>query len=314
MGAFLRNRSTFYVLRSTPGNNPRTESHKYPPAVSKAAAVGALSVIIVLGAGTAAAQEEVTALADPETGAIELPDVGPRPPYPQAHLWRPLTLRQWQVEALADGRSAFDAGAVWHPSDVVFGASLGFLEQLQATVTLDLRAARAPGAANPEVAYAMDVGGTYAVYTTGDDVLSAAGALDLWIPLQATAAQTSMPPADPPYPTLVPLLQAVWRIVQPFGLRVALSLPVTLSSKATEILSLIVRPEVQPLDWLWLDVGAGISLRGSRDLLVPLDFELGLTPWRHFDVFASFGFPDLVGFGVGHRTLIMGLRVRPQDL
>jgi len=280
-------------------------------------------VLLIVDTLPARAQEEATTHLDPATGAIELPDAGPQPPYPQAHLWRPLALEQWQVELVVDGRMSLDTGTVAHPSDVIFGASLGVIDQLQATVNLDLRAARAPNAANPEVAYALEVGGAYAVLTSGTGALSAAGGLSLWIPLQGsdTLPVTSMlqgawrviAPQAPPYPTLVPTLQAVWRIVGAFGLRMVLAFPVTLKDNPAEILSFVLRPEVQPLDGLWLNVGAGIALVGSDDLLAPLDFELGFTPWRYFDVFASLVFPDLQGLGVDARTLTVGLRVRPQD-
>ncbi len=279
--------------------------------------------LLSLPATPARAQEEVTAYPDPGTGAVELPDPGPQPPYPQAHLWRPLALEQWQVELVVDGRLSLDTGAVAHPSDVIVGASLGIIDQLQATVNLDLRAARAPAAADPEVAYALEVGGAYAVFTSGTGALSAAGGLSIWIPLQGSDSlpATSMlqgvwrgiAPQAPPYPTLAPTLQAVWRIAYAFGLRVLLALPVTLKDKPTEILSFVVRPEVQPLDWLWLSVGAGIALAGTSDLLAPFDVELGFTPWRYFDVFGSLVFPDLSGLGVDARTLTVGLRVRPQD-
>ena len=279
--------------------------------------------LLLLRVGTAKAQEEVTSFPDPETGAVEMPDPGPQPPYPQAHLWRPLALEQWQVELVVDGRMSLDTGAVAHPSDVIFGASFGIIDQLQATVNLDLRAARAPDAANPEVAYALEVGGAYAVLTSGTEAFSAAGGLSIWIPLQGsdTRPVTSMlqgvwrdiAPQAPPYPTLVPTLEAVWRIASAFGLRMVLALPVTLKDNPAEILSFVLRPEVQPLDWLWLSVGAGIALAGSDDLLAPLDFELGLTPWRYFDVFASLVFPDLQESGVDVRTLTVGLRVRPQE-
>jgi hypothetical protein len=310
MGAILRN-----------GHWPLAIGHWFRTRLRSAAFLS--SGLLSLQAATAKAQAEATEVPDQATGAVEMPDPGPQPPYPQAHLWRPLALDQWQVEVVVDGRMSLDTGAVAHPSDVIFGASLGVIDQLQATVNLDLRATRTPEAANPEVAYALEVGGAYAVFTSGTGALSAAGGLSIWIPLQGSDSlpATSMlqgvwrgiAPQAPPYPTLVTTLQAVWRIVSAFGLRMVLALPVTLKDNPAEILSFVVRPEVQPLDWLWLNVGAGIALAGSDDLLAPLDFELGFTPWRYFDVFASLVFPDLQESGVDVRTLTVGLRVRPQD-
>jgi hypothetical protein len=308
MGAVLTDRSSSFVLRSSFGNG--IVAHTLP-------------ILALFCPGPATAQDEVTVIPDPATGTVAMPDPGPQPPYPQAHLWRPLALDQWQVELVVDGRMSLDTGAVAHPSDVIFGASLGIVDQLQASVNLDLRAARAPDAVNPEVAYALEVGGAYAVLTSGTGALSAAGGLSIWIPLQGSDSRpaTSMlqgvwrgiAPQAPPYPTLVPTIQAVWRIVSAFGLRLVLALPVTLKDNPAEILSFFVRPEVQPLDWLWLSAGAGIALAGSDNLLAPLDFELGFTPWRYFDVFASLVFPDLQELGVDARTLTVGLRVRPQD-
>jgi len=160
----------------------------------------------------------------------------------------------------------------------------------------------------------MEVGGTYAVFSSGTGVFSVAGTLSLWIPILApgnlTALPTTIPAVDPPKLTLFPTLFGVWRIVRPFGLRMTLSLPVTLAESPSEVLSLFLRPEVQPLDWLWLNVGAGIALSNGDDLLVPLDFELGVTPWGPLDLYASFAFPDLQGLGAEQRLLMVGARFR----
>ncbi|MBI5499990.1 MAG: hypothetical protein HY907_07085 [Deltaproteobacteria bacterium] len=258
--------------------------------------------------------------ADPDTAAVALPDPGPRPGYPQAHLWRPLAFEQWQVELAADGRLGLDAAAEWKPSDVVFGGSLGLLDELQAGVLLDLRAAPEPGAAE-RVAHALELEATYAVFTSGAQHLALAGSIWFWITLR-----------EDPALVLAPTVFGVWRVVDMFGFRAALSVPVRLQIKQDEqiwveipgafstalrfdagadtALLFVLRPEFQPLDWLWVAVGAGVAARGTDDVVVPLDFELGLTPWGPIDVFANFAFPDLQSIGTDKRTLTVGLRGR----
>jgi hypothetical protein len=281
----------------------------------------------VVLAGDAFAQEEVTATADPQTGEVRLPDPGPQPGYPQAHLWRPLALDQWQVEIPAEARLGLDSAATLQPIDVVFGASLGVLDQLQTSVLLDLRAASAPALPSPpapasaaevRIAHAMEFEATYAVYTSGTSAFSLAGSVWFWLTLRPD-----------PVLLLAPTLVGVWRIVPFFGLRAALTVPLTLQIKqnesvavdvtsalsvpyqaiagAKEAVLFILRPEFQPFDWMWLGVGAGIGVRGSDDLIVPLDFELGFTPWGPIDVYANFTFPDLQSLGAETRTLTLGL-------
>jgi hypothetical protein len=267
-----------------------------------------------------AAQEEVTATADPQTGEVRLPDPGPQPGYPQAHLWRPLALEQWQVEIPVETRLGLDSGATLEPIDVVFGASLGVLDQLQTSVLLDLRAAADP-AGDARIAHAMEMEATYAVYTSGTSAFSLAGSVWFWLTLRPD-----------PVLLLAPTLVGVWRIVPLFGLRAALTVPLTLQIKqnesvvvditsalsapyqaiagAKEAVLFVLRPEFQPFEWMWLGVGAGIGVRGSDDLIVPLDFELGFTPWGPIDVYANFTFPDIQSLGPETRTLTLGLRGR----
>jgi hypothetical protein len=294
----------------------------------------------VVPAKSAFAQEEVTVTADPETGEVRLPDPGPQPGYPQAHLWRPLALEQWQVEIPAEARLGLDSGATLEPIDVVFGASLGVLDQLQTSVLLDLRAAPAPATPSPpapasaaevRIAQAMEFEATYAVYTSGTSAFSLAGSVWFWLTLRPD-----------PVLLLAPTLVGVWRIARLFGLRAALTVPLTLQIKGTkddlgnwlwresvvvditsalsapyqaiagakEAVLFVLRPEFQPFEWMWLGVGAGIGVRGSDDLIVPLDFELGFTPWGPIDVYANFVFPDIQSLGPDSRMLTLGLRGR----
>ena len=270
---------------------------------------------------------------DGDAGAVELPDPGPRPGYPQAHLWRPLALEQWQVEIAADGRLGLDAGAVLEPADVVFGASLGVLDALQAGVLLDLRATPELGAPG-RLAHALEMEATYAVFTSGNGAFGLAGSIWFWITLRENPALV-----------LAPTVFGVWRIVDMLGLRAALSVPVRLQTMRPEyfwvdipgalstpvhfecapldpttgestgpcadtVLLFVLRPEFQPVDWLWLGVGVGVAARGADDVIVPLDFELGLTPWGPLDVLVNFAFPDLQSLGADKRTLTVGLRGR----
>lgn len=257
------------------------------------------ALVLALRAAPGAAQEPVTAEPDPATGRIELPDPGPRPSYPQAHLWRPLALPSWHVELAADARLGMDVGTEAQPVDAVVGFALGLVENLQASAAIELRAAGAAGATGADVVHATQVGGTYAVYSLGTGALTVAGSLDLWIPIQAGGDLV-----------LIPTIHGVWRIVDSFGVRAALSIPFTLTSEPRETLSVLLRPEVQPLDWLWLSVGSGVALANSEDLIVPLDFELGFTPWGPIDILARFAFPDLQSIGLDHRELTAGLRGR----
>jgi hypothetical protein len=262
--------------------------------------VAIFSCLLPLVSAPVAAQEPGVARPDPATGRIELPAPGPRPGWPQAHLWRPLALESWQFETSVEGRLGLDAGDELRPSDVVLGVSLGTVANLQADASFELRAAQAPDATGDDIAHAAQAGGTYVAYTSGTSMLSAAGSLALWIPIQAAEDLA-----------LVPTIFGVVRLARPFGFRVALSLPVTLTSDPQEVLSFVLRPEVQPLAWLWLDVGAGVALAGADDLLVPLDFEIGLTPWTPLDLVASFAFPDLEGSGPDCRSVKVAVRFRP---
>ena len=268
----------------------------------------------------ASAQEEVVQRADPDTAEVALPDPGPQPGYPQNQLWRPLALEQWQVELAVDGRLGLDAGAALEPTDVVFGGALGVLEGLQASVMLDLRAAPEPGGP-ARVAQALEMEATYAVFTSGAQSFALAGSIWLWLTLR-----------EDPALVLAPTVFGVWRIAGWFGLRAALSVPLRLQIKQGEqvwvdvpgafstslrfddgadtALLFVLRPQFQPLDWLWVAVGAGVAARGTDDVIVPLDFELGLTPWGPIDVFANFAFPDLQSIGIDKRTLTVGLRGR----
>lgn len=267
----------------------------------------------------AAAQEPVQATSNPATGEFELPDPGPPPPYPQARLWRPLALTPWEAELAADGVLGLDAGSELEPTDVVVGVALGLVERVQADLSLQLRAAPAPGAAEPDVAYAMEFGGTYAFFSGGTSAFAAAGSLAVWMPLEAWGEQPVR---------IEPTLFGVWRAVRWFGLWAALALPFSIADDSqenappVEMLTLLsVRPQLQPLDWLWFSAEAGIGLRGGDDLVVPLELTLGVTPWSPFDLVATFSFPDLKldqptepGVppveGPDHRRLTVGLRVR----
>lgn len=253
------------------------------------------------------------------TGEIALPDPGPPPPYPQALLRRPLSLPPWEAELVVDGVLGLDAGFETEPTDVVFGTALGILDRLQAELLLDLRAVRSPGAPEPDVAHAMEVGGTYAFFSGGTGDLAAAGSLAVWIPLEAWGEQAVR---------VEPTLCGVWRIAWWFGVWGTLALPFTVADESREnappvevLTQVSVRPHLQPLDWLWVAAEAGVGLRGRDDLVVPLDLTLGVTPWSPFDLVATFSFPDLqqdedaepgapAVEGPEHRRLTVGLRVR----
>lgn len=284
--------------------------------------VRSAGLVLVLGSlwsVPAAGQEPSRSIADPVTGELELPEPGPPPSYPQSRLSRSLALPQWEAELVVDGVLGLDGGHVTAPTDVVFGTALGIVAHVQAEVLLDLRAVPAPGAAEPDVAYGMQVGGTYAFYSSGTSTLAAAGSLAVWIPLEAWGEQ----------PVRVePTLYGVWRIVPWLGLWGALALPFTVADDSlenlppVEVLTLLkVRPHLQPLDWLWFAVESGIGLRGRDNLVVPVELTLGLTPWSPFDLVATFAFPDLKvdeaaepgvppTEGADHRRLTLGLRVR----
>jgi hypothetical protein len=267
----------------------------------------------------AAGEEPVYTRADPVTGEIELPDPGPPPTYPQSQLDRSLSLPQWEAELIVDGVLGLGAGVESEPTDIVFGTALGIVDRVQAELTLDLRAVRAPGTAEPDVAYALEVGGTYAFLSTGTGNLAAAGSLAVWIPLEAWGDQPVQ---------IDPELYAVWRAASWFGLWGVLALPFTIADASEEnappvvVLTLLtVRPHLQPLDWLWFSAESGIGLRGGDDLVVPLELTLGVTPWSPFDLVATFSFPDLKidavvepgvppAEGPDHRRLTVGLRVR----
>lgn len=275
--------------------------------------------MLSLSPGSAAAQDSVPATADPVTGEVVLPDPGPPPAYPQARLRRPLSLPQWEAELVVDGVLGLDAGFETEPVDVVCGAALGVLARLQVELLLDLRAVRAPGAAEPDVAYAMAVGGTYAFFSGGTGDLAAAGSLAVRIPLEAWGEQAVR---------VEPALYGVWRIARWFGLWGTLALPFTVADESREnappvevLTQVSVRPHFQPLDWLWIAAEVGVGLRGRDDLVVPLDMTLGVTPWSPFDLVATFSFPDLkadeaveAGLpaveGPEHRRLTVALRVR----
>lgn len=117
-----------------------------------------------------------------------------------------------------------------------------------------------------------------------------------------------------------------------FGVRAALTVPFTLQIKqdeslwadipaaqglpveavagAKEALLFALRPEVQPLDWLWLGAAVGVGVRGSKDLIVPVDFELGVTPWEHINLYADFALSDVQTLGADERMLTVGARGR----
>ncbi|MBN1773833.1 MAG: hypothetical protein JXB32_21410 [Deltaproteobacteria bacterium] len=267
----------------------------------------------------AAGQEAASATADPVTGEVELPDPGPPPAYPWSRLQRPLSLTQWEAELVVDGVLGLDVGFETEPTDVVFGTALGILDRLQAELLLDLRAVRAPGAAEPDVAYALEAGGTYAFFSGGAGDLAAAGSLSVWIPLESWGG----PPVR-----IEPTIFGVWRIARWFGIWGALAMPFSIADDSVEnappvevLTMLTVRPHFQPFDWLWFAAEAGIGLRGGDDLVVPLELTLGLTPWFPFDLAATFSFPDLkldepaepgvpAVEGPEHRRLTVGLRVR----
>jgi hypothetical protein len=253
-------------------------------------------------------------------GRIPLPDPGPRPPFAASRLDHPLSPGQWSLEILLDARASLVPEETWAPTDVLVGARLGLLERLDLGVAVELRASAAPGATEADVAHAVDVGANYVVFDAGSGLFTLAATLAAWIPAQASGETTvrspflPVPMRHPDDAVLIPAVRGLFRFLPWLGLGLTLSLPVTLTDDAREVLGFEIRPHFQPLDWLWVAVGATFALAGNDDFRAPFEVELGFTPWGPIDLFAVLAFPDLDGLGADHRVLLGGLRVRPMEI